>query len=313
MHKYIFKRILMLVPVIIGISFLVFSIMSFTPGDPAQLILGDNATPEALAAKRTELGLDKPFLVQYFHYASRAIVGDFGRSYTSSIPVLQEIWSRFPNTFILTICSIALAILIGIPVGIFTAIKQYSFWDSGVMLATLIAVSMPVFWLGLMLILLFSLHWELLPAVGQPSFSIDGIRALVLPTFSLGTMSAAIITRMTRSSMLDVIRQDFIRTARAKGVPEKQVIRKHALRNALIPVLTVIGIQFGSLLGGAILTETVFSWPGIGRLMVDAIRQKDTPRVMGVVIFLAVAYSLVNLVVDILYAYADPRIKSRYQ
>lgn len=313
MWKYVFKRFLMLIPVVIGISFLVFSIMSFTPGDPAQLILGDNATPEAMTAKRAELGLDQPFLVQYFRYVSHAALGDFGRSYTSSVPVMDEILSRFPNTFVLTVCSILLAILIGIPVGVFTSVKQYSIWDSGVMLLTLIAVSMPVFWLGLMLILQFSLRWELLPAVGQPSFSLEGLRALVLPTFSLGTMSAAIITRMTRSSMLDVIRQDFIRTARAKGVSEKDVIYKHALRNALIPVLTVIGIQFGNLLGGAILTETVFSWPGIGRLMVDAIRQKDTPRVMGVVIFLAVAYSLVNLLVDILYAYADPRIKSRYR
>ncbi|SFB81273.1 peptide/nickel transport system permease protein [Brevinema andersonii] len=313
MKKYIFKRMLMLIPVLLGISFVVFSIMSLTPGDPAQLILGESASEEAIHAKRQELGLNDPFIVQYFRYVSRIAVGDFGRSYSTNLPVWTEIWSRFPNTLVLTISSVFLAIFIGIPIGIFTAVRQYSLWDSGIMLLTLLAVSMPVFWFGLMLILLFSLRWELLPAVGQPSFSWHGFKSIILPTVSLGTSTAAVITRMTRSSMLDVVRQDYIRTARAKGVSEKNVIYKHAFRNALIPVLTVIGIQFGTLLGGAILTESVFSWPGIGRLLVEAIRQKDTPRVMGVVIFLAAAFSVVNLVVDILYAYADPRIKSRYK
>lgn len=313
MGNYIYKRILMLIPVVLGISFVVFSIMSLTPGDPAQLILGESASAEALEAKRNELGLNDPFLIQYVRYVWNAIQGDFGRSYTTNVLVAQEIMSRFPNTLILTICAVVLAIVIAIPVGVFTAVRQYSLWDSGIMLLTLLGVSMPVFWLGLMLILQFSLKLHWLPAVGQPSFSLNGIRSLVLPTLSLGISTAAIITRMTRSSMLDVIRQDYIRTARAKGVAEFNVISKHALKNALIPVLTVIGIQFGSLLGGAILTESVFSWPGVGRLLVEAIRQKDTPRVMGVVIFLAVAFSIVNLIVDILYAYVDPRIKSRYK
>lgn len=313
MGKYIFRRILLLIPVVMGISFVVFSIMSLTPGDPAQLILGESASKEALEAKREELGLNDPFMVQYFRYVSSAVLGDFGRSYTTNVPVVQEIMSRFPNTLALTISAIILAIMIGIPIGVFTSVRQYSIWDSGVMLLTLLGVSMPVFWLGLMLILLFALTLNWLPAVGQPSWSINGLRALVLPTLSLGVNTAAIITRMTRSSMLDVVRQDYIRTARAKGVSEFYVITKHALKNALIPVLTVIGIQFGSLLGGAILTETVFSWPGVGRLLVEAIRQKDTPRVMGIVIFLAVAFSIVNLIVDILYAYVDPRIKSRYK
>ncbi len=313
MGKYILKRIVMLIPVVIGISFVVFSIMSLTPGDPAQLILGESASKEALDAKREELGLNDPFIVQYFRYVSAAAVGDFGRSYTTNVPVTQEIMSRFPNTLILTICAVILAIIIGIPVGVFTAVRQYSLWDSGVMVLTLLGVSMPVFWLGLMLILLFALNLNWLPAVGQPSWSINGIRALILPTLSLGVNTAAVITRMTRSSMLDVIRQDYIRTARAKGVSEFYVIARHALRNAMIPVLTVIGIQFGGLLGGAILTESVFSWPGVGRLLVEAIRQKDTPRVMGIVIFLAVAFSIVNLIVDVLYAYVDPRIKSRYK
>jgi len=313
MGKYIFKRMLMLIPVVLGISFVVFSIMSLTPGDPAQLILGESASAEALEAKREELGLNDPFLVQYVRYASNAMRGDFGRSYSTNVPVIQEIMARFPNTLALTICAVILAILIGIPIGVFTSVRQYSLWDSGIMLLTLIGVSMPVFWLGLMLILQFALNWNWLPAVGQPSWSINGLRALVLPTLSLGISTAAIITRMTRSSMLDVIRQDYIRTARAKGVNEFYVITRHALKNALIPVITVIGIQFGHLLGGAILTESVFSWPGVGRLLVEAIRQKDTPRVMGIVIFLAVAFSLVNLIVDIFYAYVDPRIRSRYK
>lgn len=313
MGKYIFKRLMMLIPVVLGISFVVFSIISLTPGDPAQLILGESASAEALANKREELGLNDPFIVRYLKYVSRVVVGDFGRSYTTNVPVAQEIMSRFPNTLVLTISAVLLAILIGIPIGVFTAVRQYSLWDSGIMLLTLLGVSMPVFWLGLMLILQFSLHWNLLPAVGQPSWSINGVRALVLPTLSLGISTAAIITRMTRSSMLDVVRQDYIRTARAKGVSEFYVITRHALKNALIPVITVIGIQFGSLLGGAILTESIFSWPGVGRLLVEAIRQKDTPRVMGIVIFLAIAFSLVNLIVDIIYVYVDPRIRSRYK
>ncbi len=313
MGKYVLKRIAMLIPVVLGISLVVFSIMSLTPGDPAQLILGESASAEALEAKREELGLNDPFVVQYARYVFSAMQGDFGRSYTTNVPVTQEIMSRFPNTLVLTICAVILAILISIPVGVFTAVRQYSLWDSGIMLITLLGVSMPNFWLGLMLILQFSLNLGWLPAVGQPSWSINGIKALILPTLSLGSGTAAVITRMTRSTMLDVIRQDYIRTSRAKGVAELHVIYKHALKNALIPVITVIGIQFGGLLGGAILTESVFSWPGVGRLLVEAIRQKDTPRVMGVVIFLAVAFSIVNLIVDILYAYVDPRIKSQYK
>ncbi len=313
MGKYILKRIAMLIPVVFGISLVVFSIMSLTPGDPAQLILGESASAEALEAKREELGLNDPFLVQYARYVFSAMQGDFGRSYTTNVPVTQEIMSRFPNTLALTISGVLLAIIIAIPIGVFTAVRQYSLWDSGIMIVTLLGVSMPNFWMGLMLILLFALNLNWLPAVGQPSWSMNGLRALILPTISLGTGTAAVITRMTRSTMLDVIRQDYIRTARAKGVGEFYVISKHALKNALIPVITVIGIEFGSLLGGAILTESVFSWPGVGRLLVEAIRQKDTPRVMGIVIFLAVAFSIVNLIVDILYAYVDPRIKSQYK
>lgn len=308
MHKYVMKRILLLIPVLLGVSFLVFTIMSFTPGDPAQLILGESAPAEAVAQLRLEMGLNDPFIVQYFRFVKNAIVGDFGQSYTTGREVFGEIFSRFPNTLILAVLGIIIAVCIGIPLGIISATRQYTFIDSISMIGALLGVSMPVFWLGLMLILTFSVNLRWLPSGG-----FDGLTSLILPSITLGVGSAAIITRMTRSSMLEVVRQDYIRTARAKGVAEKVVINKHALKNALIPVITVIGLQFGGLLGGAVLTESVYSWPGVGRMMVDAIRQKDTPTVLAAVVFLAVTFSIVNLAVDILYAYVDPRIKSQYK
>ncbi len=308
MHKYVLRRLLLLIPVLLGVSLLVFTIMSLTPGDPAQLILGENAPKEAILKLREEMGLNDPFLVQYFRYVGKAVLGDFGRSYTTGREVFGEIFSRFPNTLILAVIGIIISVCIGIPVGIISATRQYSFLDSFSMILALLGVSMPVFWLGLMLILTFSVKLGLLPSGG-----FDGLKSLILPSITLGVGSAAIITRMTRSSMLEVIRQDYIRTARAKGVAEKAVINKHALKNALIPIITVVGLQFGSLLGGAVLTESVFSWPGVGRLMVDAIRQKDTPTVLASVVFLAVVYSVVNLLVDLLYAFVDPRIKSQYK
>ncbi|WIF94085.1 nickel ABC transporter permease [Caminicella sporogenes] len=307
MHKYILKRLLLLIPVLLGVTFIVFSIMSFTPGDPAQLILGENAPAEAVQQLRAEMGLDDPFLVQYFRFLGNAIKGDFGRSYTTKREVFAEIFARFPNTLVLAVVGVAIAIAIGVPVGIISATKQYSLIDSISMIAALLGVSMPNFWLGLMLILVFSVSLGILPSGGY-----DGFTSIILPAITLGTGAAAIITRMTRSSMLEVIRQDYIRTARAKGVAEKKVVNKHALKNALIPVITVVGLQFGYLLGGAVLTETVFSWPGVGRLLVEAIRQKDTPTVLASVVFLATTFSIVNLMVDILYAYVDPRIKSQY-
>ncbi|MGL5355851.1 MAG: nickel ABC transporter permease [Cetobacterium sp.] len=308
MHKYILKRILLLIPVLLGVSFLVFTIMSLTPGDPAQLILGESAPREAIEQLRREMGLNDPFLIQYFRFVKNAIVGNFGHSYTTGREVFGEIFSRFPNTLILAVLGIIIAVCIGIPLGIISATKQYTLIDSVSMIGALLGVSMPVFWLGLMLILTFSVNLRWLPSGG-----FDGFKSLILPSLTLGVGSAAIITRMTRSSMLEVIRQDYIRTARAKGVSEKVVINRHALKNALIPVITVVGLQFGGLLGGAVLTESVYSWPGVGRMMVDAIRQKDTPTVLAAVIFLAVTFSIVNLAVDILYAYVDPRIKSQYK
>lgn len=308
MSKYILRRLLLLIPVIIGVTFLVFTIMYFTPGDPAKLILGESAQPAQVEALREEMGLNDPFIVQYFRFITKAITGDFGRSYSTNRPVFDEVFSRFPATLKLTAAAMLIAIAIGIPVGIISATKQYSALDSISMIGALIGVSMPVFWLGLMLILVFSVNLRLLPSSGS-----ETLKHLILPAFSLGVGSAAIITRMTRSSMLEVIRQDYIRTARSKGVAEKKVINKHALKNALIPVVTVVGLQFGGLLGGAVLTESVFSWPGVGRLMVDAIRQKDSPMVLASVVFISVTFSFVNLLVDLLYAFIDPRIKSQYR
>lgn len=307
MHRFILKRLLLLIPVLLGVSLLVFAIMSFTPGDPAQLILGENAPEQAVADLRENMGLNDPFVVRYARFVGNAVTGDLGRSYTSGRDVFDEIFSRFPNTLILAALGVILAVLIGIPIGIISATRQYSLIDSGSMIFALLGISMPNFWLGLMMILLFSVNLGWLPSGGYSSWS-----SLLLPAITLGTGSAAIITRMTRSSMLEVIRQDYIRTARAKGVAENVVINRHALKNALIPVITVIGLQFGYLLGGAVLTETVFSWPGVGRMMVDAIRQKDTPTVLGTVVFLATTFSLVNLFVDLLYGFVDPRIKSQY-
>ncbi|MGN9164217.1 nickel ABC transporter permease [Tissierellaceae bacterium HCP3S3_D8] len=308
MHKYVIRRLLLLMPVILGVTFLVFTIMYFTPGDAASTMLGESATDEQVEALREEMGLKDPFIVQYVRFLVNGLKMDFGRSYSTKRPVIDEIFATFPNTLKLTVASMTIAVVLGIPAGIISATKQYSLIDSITMIAALIGVSMPVFWLGLMLIMVFSLKLGLLPPDGAETF-----KHLILPAFSLGVGSTAIIARMTRSSMLEVIRQDYIRTARSKGVSERKVINRHALKNALIPIVTVVGLQFGNLLGGAVLTESVFSWPGIGRLMVDAIKQKDTPMVLASVIFISVTFSFVNLIVDLIYAAIDPRIKSQYR
>lgn len=308
MHKYIFRRILLLIPVILGVSFVVFTIMFFTPGDPAQLILGERAPAEEIAALREQMGLNRPFFVQFFNFIKNAFMGDLGRSFTTKRPVFEELMARFPQTMQLAAAAVLVAVVLGIPIGILSATKQYSAFDMTAMVFALIGVSMPNFWQGLMMILLFSILLRWLPSSGYGTF-----RHLIMPALTIGTSSMALITRMTRSSMLEVIRQDYIRTARAKGLSERVVINRHALKNALIPVITVIGLQFGYLLGGAVLTETIFSWPGVGRLIVEAIRQKDFPVVQGGVLLLAITFSIVNLVVDILYAYIDPRIKAQYK
>lgn len=313
MYKYILKRLVMLIPVIIGVTFIVFFILNLAPGDPAAIILGDQATAEALAMKREELGLNDPILVRYFNYMLGVFQGDLGVSYKNSIPVWNQVIERFPNTAILAVCGILIALIIGIPVGILSAKKQYSAMDNVSMVLALVGVSMPNFWSGLLLVMLFSLALGWLPSQGMGDGFIPLVKSLVLPSFTLGINSCAMVARMTRSSMLEVIRQDYIYTARAKGVDEKKITTRHMLRNALIPIITAVGLQFGNLLGGAMLAETVFSWPGLGRLMVDSIKSRDIPMVLGCVIFLATMFTVVNLLVDIVYAFVDPRIKSIYK
>ena len=308
MHKYVIKRLVMLIPVIIGVSFLVFFIMSLAPGDTARAILGENAPIEAVEALREELGLNDPVLVRYGNYMLDLLHGDLGTSYKSGRPVFSEIASRFPTTLKLAFWGMVFAVVLSIPIGIISATRQYSALDSISMVLALLGVATPNFWLGLMLIIGFSLHLGWFPSNGA-----EGWRSVVLPVITVGTGCMANITRTTRSSMLEVIRQDYIRTAKAKGVPHKKVINKHALKNALIPVVTVIGLQFGSLLGGAVLTETVFAWPGLGTYLVNSIKAKDTPAVLGCVIIFSICFSIVNLCVDLLYAFIDPRIKSKYK
>ena len=313
MSKYIIKRLLMLIPVIIGVTFIVFFILNLSPGDPAAIILGEQATEEALEMKREELGLNDPLLVRYGRYMWDMVHGDLGVSYKNSISVWDQVIDRFPNTCILAIAGIFVALIIGIPTGIISAKKQYSVMDNVSMILALIGVAMPNFWFGLIMVIVFSLTLGWLPSQGMGAGFIPLLQSLVLPALTLGTGCAATITRMTRSSMLEVIRQDYVSTARAKGVNEKIITYRHMLRNALIPIITAVGLQFGSLLGGAMLTETVFSWPGLGRLMVDAIKSKDIPLVLGSIIFMATTFTVVNLVVDIIYAFVDPRIKSQYK
>jgi len=296
-----------MIPVLIGVTFLVFFIISLTPGDPAVMILGNGATEEAISELREEMGFNEPVIIQYANYMKDLLTGDMGTSYSTGKSVGSEIGQRFPNTFKLTLSAIILSVMISIPIGVVSATRQYSLFDNLGMIIALIGISMPSFWVGLILIIIFALNLRWLPSGGM-----DGFKSLILPAFTLAIASTASITRTTRSSMLEVIRQDYIDTAKAKGVSRGVVIRKHALKNALIPAISVIGLEFGVLLGGAVLTETVFSWPGIGRLMVESIQRKDTPMVLGCIIVFAVAFSLVNLLIDILYSFIDPRIKANY-
>ena len=309
MHKYVIKRLVMLIPVIIGVSFLVFFIMAMAPGDTARTILGEDAPIEAVEALREELGLNDPIPVRYLNYMKDLLRGDLGNSYKSGRPVFEEIMSRFPATLELTFWGMLLAVGLSLPIGIISATRQYSFMDNASMIFALVATAIPNFWLGLMLIIVFSLKLGVLPSGGNNA----GFASLVLPVITLATACMANIARTTRSSMLEVIRADYIRTAKAKGVSKNKVINKHALKNALIPVVTVIGLQFGQLLGGSVLTETVFAWPGVGTYLVNSIKAKDTPAVLGCVIIFSICFSIVNLAVDLLYAFIDPRIKSKYK
>lgn len=308
MHKYIAKRLLMMIPVLLGITILVFLMLHLTPGDPARSMLGDTASPEEIAALREELGLNDNLVVQYGRYMKDLIFhGSLGISYVSGREVMSEILNRFPTTILLTLCGIVVTVLIGVPTGIIAAVKQNSWMDKAATFIGLFGVSMPAFWLGLLLAQLFSLKLGWLPATG-----FYGPKYWILPAITVGLNTSAMVMRMTRSTMLEIIRQDYIRTARAKGVKERAVVIHHALSNCLIPLITVIGLQIGSQLGGAMVTETIFSIPGLGKYLVDSISSRDYPVIQGGVLFTAVVFSVVNLLVDILYACADPRIKTQY-
>ena len=307
MLRFIGKRILMMAPVMLGVVLLVFSMMYFSPGKPEDYILGDMATVEDKAKFREENGLNAPFIVQYFNYIRKALTGDLGISYTTKQPVVDEILARFPTTFQLAFFSTLIAVVIGIFTGIISAVKQYTIWDNICRILAMIGVSMPNFWQGLLLIILFSVVLNWFPSSGFGTW-----KHVVLPAVTIGTSSAASVMRMTRSSMLEAIRQDYVRTARAKGQKEAAVVWRHAFRNAIIPVMTVVGINFGRMLGGAAISEVVFAIPGLGNLIIGAIKVKNAPLVQGGIMFIALAMSIVNLIVDVLYAYVDPRIRSQY-
>ncbi|MBI2001270.1 MAG: ABC transporter permease [candidate division NC10 bacterium] len=304
MFSYILRRILMLVPVLFGVTLISFFLLHMVPGDPAELLAGLEATKEDVDRIRTEYGLDQPLAVQYLRFVGSAVRGDLGISIQSRHPVFTLLLQRLAFTLQLSLVSILVASAIGLVAGIISATRQYSAFDTASMLGALFGISMPIFWLGLLLILVFAvrLHW-------LPSGGTGTLRHLILPAIALGSASAAVIARMTRASMLEVARQDYIRTARATGYRESVVVFRHALKNAMIPVLTVFGLEFGYMLGGAVLTETVFSLPGIGRLLVEGIFARDYPVVQGAMIVVATTFVLVNLLTDVAYAFFDPRIR----
>jgi ABC-type dipeptide/oligopeptide/nickel transport system permease component len=346
---YVIRRLLGLIPVLIGVTLLIFAITRVIPGDPAVAMLGQRSSPELRERLRADLGLDRPlwlnfgavresgnpaalFDTQYFSYMGDLLRGDLGRSLYSRIPVAQSLAVRFPATVELSLFAMLFAVVVGIPAGVWAALRRGTFADTAVMTIALSGVSFPVFWLAIILIYLFAVNLQWLPPShrlspslnfepitgfyvldalirGNSAVAVDALRHLVLPAIALGTIPLAIVVRMTRSSMLEVLGQDYVRTARSKGLVERAVVRKHALRNALLPVVTVIGLSFGTLLSGAILTETVFSWPGIGRWVYNAIASRDYPIIQGGVLFVAFVFVIVNLIVDLSYGLIDPRIQ----
>ena len=312
MLKYAGKRVLGVIPVLLGVSIIVFLILHFTPGDPALIILGPRATPQALTEVRRQLGLDLPIHEQYVRCMVNILKGDWGRSLLYKTPVTELIGQRLPATMILTVAALVIATAFGIFAGIISATKQYSWQDRTLMTMALVGFCLPVFWLALIMQLFFSIRLGILPVAGINSPGVnslgDTLKHLILPSVTLAIGTMATIARMTRGSMLEVVRQDYIRTAKAKGVSRRGIAYKHALRNALIPVVTVVGSQFGYLLSGEVLLETVFSWPGLGTLMINGILARDFPLVQGIILFVATIYVLVNLLVDLLYSVLDPRI-----
>lgn len=332
MLRYIAKRLLDLIPVILGITILVFLFLKLIPGNPAVVLLGPRATPEQIEELKNQLGLNQPLPLQYLAFLGKLIRFDLGRSIISGIPIVREIATRWPATFELSVAAMVVSMLLGIPAGILAAIRKNGWIDNLAMSTSLLGVSMPVYWLGLLLVYLFAVHLHWLPPSGRIGVGVnfqpitgfyildsllqfnfralgDILAHLVLPALTLGTIPLAILARITRSAMLEVLSQDYIRTARAKGVMERWVITKHALKNALLPVVTIIGLQFGTLLSGAILTETIFSWPGIGSWIYEGILARDYPVVQGGVVFVAIVFVLINLLIDISYTFLDPRIQ----
>jgi peptide/nickel transport system permease protein len=323
---------LQIIPVLLGVSIVVFFMVRAIPGDPAQIMLGQQATQEQVQQVRENMGLDKPILVQYGLFLKDALRGDLGDSIVTGRPVTTELMVRLPATFELTAFAMLLAVLVGVPVGVIAAVKQYSVLDKATSVLALTGISMPIFWLAMILVVIFGVNLELLPFPGRldPTTGItaitglvlvdslltlnfagfwDGLLHLIMPALALGTIPMAVVMRMTRSSMLEVMNEDYVRTARAKGVVPWRVVFKHALRNAMLPTITVIGLQVGLLMGGAIITETIFSWPGIGLYAYDSIYSRDYASIQGVVLYGALLFVLINLLVDILYAVLDPRVR----
>jgi peptide/nickel transport system permease protein len=306
MVQFILKRLLLAIPTVLGVIFIVMLTIELIPGDPVTLMLGEQATQETVQNVRHALGLDKPLLTRYVMYLGNLARGDLGRSIRENRRVSEELGDVWPATLKLTAAAMTLALVIGITLGIFSAVRPTSFFDGMNRILSLFGLSMPVFWTGLVLVVVFSYWLRLFPVGGAGSF-----KHLVLPAVTLSLPSIAMISRMTRSSLLEVLKEDYVRTARAKGVSEKRVILKHALRNALIPIVTLSGLQLGQLMGGAILTETVFAWPGLGRLMVRAIFARDYILLQGAVLLFALAFVLINLIVDLSYSFLDPRVASK--
>ncbi len=332
MARYLLRRLALTIPILLGVSLLVFFMLHSAGGDPAQVILGARADPESIAELREDLGLDRPLLVQYAAFLSGAVRGDFGRSYRSNTPVVAEIAARFPATIELAVTAMTIAVLAGVILGTVAAVRRHSPLDYASSAGVLLGVSIPTFWLGLILIIVFGLWLRWLPISGRVDSRIgadpsvpflaltsllrgnwvvahDALRHLILPALTLAAWPAAIVARMTRASLIESLGQDYARTARGKGLPERAIVAGHAARNALLPVLTVVGLEFGTLLGGAVVTETIFSWPGLGQLTVAALGARDYQVVQGVVVLLASIFVLLNLLVDVLYAVLDPRIR----
>ena len=305
MFQFILRRTVASVPTLFLISLLAFFMLYLVPGDPAEIFLGENrSTPELLAKVRAEMGLDRPLYVQYLSYMGNILTGRFGRSLNNGQPILKEIANRVPPTLELTFAALFIGVTLGVGLGVLSAVRHNTWVDSLAMLVALLGVSMPVFWSSLLLIFFFSIKLQWFPAIGQ-----GGVERLVLPAFALGLLSSATLARLVRSSMLDVLSQDYVRTAVAKGLKSRVVVWRHALKNALVPAITVLGIQFGQLLSGAVITETIFSRLGVGRYYVDSLLNKDFPVVQTLTLFIAVAYVLINLLVDISYSLIDPRIR----